>query len=100
MIRFYTSRTSGSSSYTDYVIDNLSGTTEWTYYFKELNLPSNVYYYDIRLQMTGSTGINGTALFDNVGLIEWTEWSIVDTYVNIPWPNNYYWIQGRTLMKI
>lgn len=96
MIRFYTSRTSGSSSYTDYVIDNLSGTTEWTYYFKELNLPSNVYYYDIRLQMTGSTGINGTALFDNVGLIEWTEWSIVDTYVNIPWPNNYYWIQGRT----
>ena len=95
-IRFYTSRTAAVPSYTDYVTEDLTGTNDWTYYYRELNLPANVFYYEIRLQMTGSTELTATALFDNVGLIEWTQWTATEDLVNIPWPNNYYWIQART----
>jgi len=95
-IRFYTSRTAAVASYTDYVTENIIGTNDWTYYYKELNLPTDVFYYEIHLQMTGSTGMTAIALFDNVGLIEWTEWTATADLINIPWPNNYYWIQART----
>ncbi|MEN6446048.1 MAG: CapA family protein [Candidatus Cloacimonas sp.] len=96
MVSFYTSRTAATASYTDYVTTDLSGNNGWDFYYKELNLPSTVYYYDVRLQMTGSTGFTGIALFDDVGLIEWTEYANPDSLHNISWPNNYYWLQART----
>ncbi len=95
-IRFYTTRTSPTPAYTANINDSVIETSEWTFYQKELTLPENVYYYDIRLQATGSTGTTGFALFDDVGLIEWTQWTALDPLANIPWPNNYYWIQART----
>jgi len=95
-IRFYTSRTAAVPSYTDYVTEGITGTNDWTYYYRELNLPANVFYYEIRLQLTGSTELTATALFDNVGLIEWTQWTALEDLVDIPWPNNYYWMQART----
>jgi poly-gamma-glutamate capsule biosynthesis protein CapA/YwtB (metallophosphatase superfamily) len=95
LIRYYTNRTTGGVIGTEYVTTNISGTSDWTYYFRELTIPSNAYYYDIRLSVTGTIGA-ATAWFDNVGLIEWTEWATAGDLGTISWPNNYYWLQAKT----
>ena len=80
---------------TENVSANISGNTDWTYYFKELTIPANAYYYDIRLSLTGPVG-TASALFDNIGLIEWTAWTPADSLAEIAWPNNFYWMQAKT----
>jgi len=94
VIRYYNSRTSGILS-SENITANLSGTYDWTWFSKELTIPSNAWYYDIRLTATGA-GANSTALFDNVGLIEWSPWQDSGQYNSIAYPNNYYWMQLRT----
>lgn len=94
-IRYYNSRT-GYLLGTQYVTADLNGDTGWTWYYKELTLPSNAWYYDIRLTCANSAGGQARALFDNVGLIEWTPWSAWEPDNTIMNPNNYYWLQART----
>lgn len=94
LIRYYNTRTSAMIS-SENVTANLVGTNEWAWYFKEITIPSNAYYYDIRISMNRSNG-TATAWFDNVGLIEWTDWTADTELANIPWPNSYYWMQAKT----
>lgn len=94
IIRYYSSRTGGVIS-TESVSTGITGSSDWQWFYKELTLPNNAYYYDIRLTATGA-GVNASALFDNVGLIEWTNWQTADSYQTIPYPNNYYWMQIRS----
>lgn len=94
-IRYYSSRTSYSPISTEDVTPSLSGTTPWTLYFKELSVPSNAWYYDIRLQLSNSAGEPAQAWFDEVGLIEWTGWQSSESLAHIAYPNNYYWLQTR-----
>lgn len=96
LIRYYNSRTSsliGSQNITA----NISGNSDWTWYSKEITIPSNAWYYDIRLTCTNSGGDPVLALFDNVGLIEWTPWTAWEPGNSVLNPNNYYWMQARTL---
>jgi len=95
-IRYYNNRTTGGVLSTENVTTNVSGNTEWTYYFKELTIPTNAYYYDIRLSLNGPVG-SASALFDNIGLIEWTDYLPLDSLTDIAWPNNYYWMQAKTI---
>ncbi|MDY0152899.1 MAG: CapA family protein, partial [Candidatus Cloacimonas sp.] len=95
-IRYYSSRPNGSVIAMEYVTTDLVGRNDWAYYFEELSIPPNAYYYDIRLSVTGTVGA-ATAWFDNVGLIEWTDWAALNSLAAIPWPNNYYWLQAKTL---
>lgn len=96
LIRYYSSRTTGTAMFTENVSTAVSGSTDWTYYYKELTIPANAYYYDIRLTVSGPSG-SAYALFDNIGLIEWTEYSLANSLADIPWPNNYYWMQAKTV---
>lgn len=95
IIRYYANRTTGTTIGTESVTASISGNTNWTYYFKELTLPSNAYYYDIRLSVTAA-GSAATAWFDNVGLIEWTPFSSASELATVNWPNNYYYLQAQT----
>jgi poly-gamma-glutamate capsule biosynthesis protein CapA/YwtB (metallophosphatase superfamily) len=96
LIRYYNTRT-GNSIGNETITANISGTTDWTWYYKELTVPSNAWYFDIRLTCTNSTGGNVQALFDNVGLIEWTPWETFNPINLFPTPNNYYWMQMKTM---
>ena len=73
---------------------------QWNYrldfYYKELNIPSNAWYYDISLTCSNPSSGIAYALFDEVGLIEWTPWTAFDPHNFIANPNNYYWMQIRT----
>jgi poly-gamma-glutamate capsule biosynthesis protein CapA/YwtB (metallophosphatase superfamily) len=95
IVRYYNSRTSGILS-TENLTTNITGSTSWTWYYKELTIPTDAWYYDIRLTCTNAGGTNVYALFDNVGLIEWTPWTTFQPMNSIPNPNNYYWMQVLT----
>jgi hypothetical protein len=95
MIRYYNAR-DGYMVGSEYISADINGTTDWTWYQKELSIPANVWYYDIRLTCTNSGTGNAQAMFDNVGLIEWTPWTPQTELGDIICPNNYYWIQLKT----
>jgi len=95
IIRYYNTRTSYLLG-TESVTVDIDGTSEWTWYYKELNIPSNAWYYDIRLTCTYASTGNSQAWFDNVGLMEWTPWSDLASLQLIPYPNYYYWMQVMT----
>lgn len=95
LLRYYNSRTGyllGSVSLTA----DIDGNTDWTWYHQEVTFPANAWYYDIRLTCTGSASGQTQALFDNVGLIEWTPWTTWEANSSVINPNDYYWLQVRT----
>lgn len=94
LIRYYNTRTSSLLG-TESITVNLSGTNDWSWFQKELTIPANAWYYDIRLTCTNAGG-TAMAYFDNVGLIEWTPWTDLVPLNTIPTPNNYYWMQVQT----
>lgn len=90
-IQYFNSRTSNNPYSTENMLTtSVSGNTEWTFLSKEITIPSNCSYYNIVCKVG-----NGSAWFDEVGLIEWTPWQEVAMYANIPSPNDYYWIQAK-----
>jgi poly-gamma-glutamate synthesis protein (capsule biosynthesis protein) len=90
-ISYYSSRTSTNPVSTESLINGgISDNTEWTFYQKEITIPSSCYYYIITLKV-GS----GSAWFDEVGLIEWTPWTDIALLQTIPYPNDYYWLQFK-----
>ena len=95
MIRYYNAR-DGYMVGSEYISADISGNTDWTWYQKELSIPANAWYYDIRLTCTNSGTGTTQAMFDNVGLIEWTPWAPQTELGDIICPNNYYWIQLKT----
>jgi poly-gamma-glutamate capsule biosynthesis protein CapA/YwtB (metallophosphatase superfamily) len=95
LIRYYNTRTSYLLG-TENITANISGNSDWTWFSKELTIPPNAWYYDIRLTCTGVGGGTSLALFDNVGLIEWTPWTEYTFGNTVPNPNNYCWMQVRT----
>ena len=94
-VRYYNSR-QGYQIGSEYITADISGNTEWTWYYKELTLPPNAWYFDIRLTCTGASSGQTQALFDNVGLIEWTPWTAWEANNSVINPNDYYWLQIRT----
>lgn len=94
-IRYFDARNTIYAISTENVSTNISGSTDWTYYCKELTIPANAYYYDLRLSVSGPAG-SAYALFDNIGLIEWEDFAPAASLGDIAWPNNYYWLQAKT----
>ncbi|MFO7660004.1 MAG: CapA family protein [Candidatus Cloacimonadaceae bacterium] len=88
-IQYYSNRNSTYPVSTENLFSTaLSGDIDWTFYHKEITIPSSCSYYNIVCKV-GS----GLAWFDEVGLIEWTDWQDVAQLQNVPYPNDYYWLQ-------
>ena len=48
---------------------------------------------NVRLRSESPQSGVGYSWFDNVGLIEWTDWQEYNSTMNISNPNDYYWLQ-------
>ena len=78
------------------ISEKIMGDTDWTYYYKELTVPTSTNYFDILLiSETPNSGMS-YAWFDNVGLIEWNDWELQSSNPTIMNPNDYYFYQVRT----
>jgi len=92
-IRYFSQRNSYYPISSQSISTDIVGTQPWTWFYKELSIPSNAWYYDVSLDFSGADLGISQAWFDNVGLIEWTPWQSGIDCPDIPHPNNYYWIQ-------
>ncbi|HEX38067.1 MAG TPA: T9SS type A sorting domain-containing protein [Candidatus Cloacimonetes bacterium] len=95
-VRYYETRWYSYLLGSDYVTTDIVGDTDWTYYYKVLNMPANTNYIDIYLKSEAPSSGTSYAWFDNVGIIEWNDWRSQDTNPYIESPNDWYYYQVRT----
>tara|TARA_B100000315_G_scaffold223352_1_gene228075 strand:+ start:12599 stop:17371 length:4773 start_codon:yes stop_codon:yes gene_type:complete len=95
-IRYYDSRGASEFLAQEDIGFYITGDTEWTFYWKNLDVPEETRFIDIR--MNSDIPGEGEALswFDNVGVIEWSEWESLSFPHGIDSPNDYYYFQSRT----
>jgi hypothetical protein len=95
--RYYQNRTGATLLDIENVGTPVSGDLDWTYFQKELTLPEGTNYFDICSNSDCPANGEAFSWFDNVGLIEWTEWEAIDYFpVEVINPNDYYYLQVRT----
>jgi len=99
-VRYYQSRTSTYPIGTEDIGVSLSGTNDWQFFFNELDVPDNTGYFDIRLSSDCPNVGVAYSWFDNVGIIEWTEWDPLTANEPIESPNDYYYVQLKSEYSI
>lgn len=92
IVRFYLGRTSGllGSKTLDTIV---LGNTDWSFYYKEFKPATGTKFFDVNLRSVAPESSTGYTWFDNAGIIEWGNWQSFDSIINIPTPNDFYWIQ-------
>jgi hypothetical protein len=81
-VRFYSSRCSGTieTKYTEPV----NGTNPWTEYHRNLTVPEDAKYIDVRMVSFPPDTGQSIVYFDNVGVIQWEEWYEGNTEILYP----------------
>ena len=93
-VRFYESRCNGIIE-TQYTSD-IDGTTDWSEHYKNIIVPENSRYIDLRMVSFPNDSLESIAYFDNVGVIEWEEWNLDQ----VLYPNDYYYYQIKSSSNI
>lgn len=95
-LHWYNNRDSYYPVRSDQLDASISGTTDWTYYWSEFYPPENGNYYNLHLYSEFS-GNQGSNWFDDVGLIEWSEWiPVTELPQMIDHPNDYRYVQVKS----
>ncbi len=92
-IRFYRYRYSGTHLSQQDVGTLVDGDTDWTFYQKELSVPSLSSYYNVRCSNDIPDSGVSYAWFDDIGVIEWKDWEPTLLPYSIPYPNDYRFLQ-------
>jgi poly-gamma-glutamate capsule biosynthesis protein CapA/YwtB (metallophosphatase superfamily) len=93
IIQFFETRTQYNPIGTENLGAEINGTTGWSFYNNGFSLPSSAEFMNLRLRSESPQSGVGYSWFDNVGLIEWTDWQEYNSTMNISNPNDYYWLQ-------
>ncbi len=95
-IRNHTARTQGSML-AEYSLDeDISGTTDWHHYWKEIDPPDGTNFFDVQIYSEFNSDPDGYNWFDDVSLVEWEDWHDISGFSEIEAPNDYYYIEVRT----
>ena len=92
-VRFYSSRCNGIIL-TEYT-EEIDGTNPWTEYYRNIDVPEDAKYIDIRMVSFPPNSGESEVFFDNIGLIAWEEWQIENSEVLSP--NDYYYYQIKSV---
>ena len=95
-VRYYSQRTTGSPLGIENIGVELSGNTEWEFFSADLNVPDNCNFFDIVLKSDCPLSGQAYSWFDNIGLIEWTDWREFEGNDQIENPNDFYFMQVKT----
>lgn len=95
-VKFYSSRTSSSPIGTINLDTVAIDTTDWNFYYNQFIPTPGAKFLDIWLSSKAPQSGVGQTWFDDVGIIEWEDWQPMNHLINIPTPNDFYWIQIRT----
>ncbi len=93
LTQFFESRTSTSPVGSVEIIADTASNSAWKFYTADFNLPSNADFINIRLRTDAPQSGTSYSWFDDTGIIEWTDWQNYSPFLEIIYPNDYYWIQ-------
>jgi poly-gamma-glutamate capsule biosynthesis protein CapA/YwtB (metallophosphatase superfamily) len=93
--KLYNSRT-GTEVATGDIGTLVGGTTDWSFFSGDITAPSGVTFVDVFMESKAPASGTGYAWFDDVGMIEWTDWITYDGTGATAYPNDIYWLQVRT----
>ncbi len=96
IIRNHTARTYGYMLSEITLDDDISGTTEWQHYWKEIDPPDGTNFFDVHIYSEFESNPEGQNWFDDVSLVEWSEWQDISGFAEIEAPNDFYYIEVRT----
>lgn len=95
--RYYRWRTLGENLGTENIGTAIQGDADWTYLWHEMEIPPETIYLNVRLNSEGPATGTGITWFDDISVIEWSEWQTVTQLpVDIPNPNDRYYLQLET----
>ncbi|MBN2461745.1 MAG: CapA family protein [Candidatus Cloacimonetes bacterium] len=95
-VRYYETRYSSWYISDDDVGTSINGDTDWDFYYLNLEVPENCSFFDIRCSSDCPDDGVAYAWFDNIGLIEWTDWAEYFPGVTTTTPNDFYYLQIRS----
>ena len=95
-VRHYRYRTTGTQLATHDVDVHLNGDHDWGFYWDDTDPPSQTAYFDIRLNSDMPASGEALSWFDDVSVVEWTEWDDIANAADFITPNDYYFIQLRS----
>jgi poly-gamma-glutamate synthesis protein (capsule biosynthesis protein) len=96
VVKYYNSRNAYYPLSEENVGVTVNSNTPWTFYSKQLTVPQGTKFFDIELVSGIPSNSTAYSWFDNVSLICWDSWEKYHTGSNIPYPNNYYYMQVKT----
>jgi len=99
-VRYYYNRYYGSYISQENIGTHIDGNTNWTFYYQELDVPDNCNFFDIRLNSDCPETGEALSWFDNIGIIEWSEWKDFDFNEEIKNPNDYYYLQIKANSEV
>ena len=94
-IRYYQNRSGGMISSEDIGL-SIDGTHDWQLIHKELDVPENANYINVRLLSDCPNFGTGYTWFDDVGVIQWTDWDYLNVNQEVESPNGYFYVQMRS----
>jgi hypothetical protein len=98
-VQYFESRPYGTATGTENMGVEISGDIDWTFFHHELNVPAGTNYFDIRLNSSAPEQDSGFVWYDDVSLICWEPWGKYDLLDPIPFPNNFYHVQVKSVYE-
>ena len=95
-IKYYSARNYSYYLSMEDVGISLDGDNAWTYLHKELEIPENARFYDIRISSDIPQQGEAHSWFDDIGLVGWNTWENVEQQPYVSSPNDYYFIQMKS----
>lgn len=95
-VRYYSSRSSSISLGTDSFSNGLSGDNEWTTQYSDLSPRNGTNFFDTRLNLEIPESDSSKAFYDDISIIEWSDWHSTFDEANHLIPNDYYFIQIKS----
>jgi len=99
-IDYYVDREYGSPIGQEDIGLPVNGDTPWTFYHHSLTIPAGTRFFDVRLVSQIPASDTAFAWFDNVGVVCWNAWKGYTQAQSIPGPNDYYFLQVRSMQNV
>ncbi|MFH1143769.1 MAG: CapA family protein [Candidatus Eisenbacteria bacterium] len=96
-LRFYSQRYSWTQIGELDMGSAVDGTSDWTWYSRDIKAPDNSLYFNVRCNLDGTQGGEARAWFDDLRVVEWEPWQSLSLPMGVPSPNNFRFLQIRSV---
>ena len=94
-LRFYENRYTLTPMTTLNVIEEINGTTDWTWCAKDFATPAGARFFNVRCRLDKAEQGDAYAWFDDLRVVEWLPWQELTLPLDVRYPNNLRFVEIR-----